>query len=189
MLNFNNEEATTIKGLNSQYQEKVYTKRVSEIEGFEHYTNFTIFSDGRLYNDITKRFLKGNRSGEYLKYTLSQRGIQKSMDVHRLVALAFVDGYFESAEVDHIDRNRLNNNYMNLRWTTRKENNRNKKYSNKQKKRFVIAEKINSKETPKLFESISSASKSLGISKHGIYKCANGTRCTTQGYKFYFAER
>lgn len=183
-----NDDVTTIKGLNSQQKENVMMKKVNEIEGFELYSNFTIFSDGRLYNELTKRFLKGNDKSGYLKYSLSQCGIRKNVEAHKLVALAFVDGYFESAEVDHIDRDKLNNNYTNLRWVTRKENQQNKKYLNKQKKRFIIAEKIGS-ETPQLFKTIASASRELGIKHHGIYKCCYGTRLTTGGYKFYFVER
>ncbi len=167
---------------------EVLTKRVSEIEGFEHYTNFTIFSDGRLYNEITKKFLKGSKSSDYLKYTLSHSGIQKSIEAHRLVGLAFVEGYFEGAEVDHIDRNKSNNHHYNLRWVTKMENQQNKKYLNKQKKRFIIAEKIGS-EAPQLFKTILSASRNLKISHQGIYKCCYGTRHTTHGYKFYFVER
>lgn len=42
--------------------------------------------------------------------------------VHLYVAHAWVDGYFEGAEVDHIDFNRLNYNADNLRWITHSEN-------------------------------------------------------------------
>lgn len=42
--------------------------------------------------------------------------------VHLYVAYAWVDGYFEGAEVDHIDYNRYNYNYQNLRWVTHLEN-------------------------------------------------------------------
>lgn len=44
--------------------------------------------------------------------------------VHRLVALAFVDGHFDGATVDHIDGDRLNNVSVNLEWVTRAENSR-----------------------------------------------------------------
>lgn len=44
--------------------------------------------------------------------------------VHRLVARAFVDGYFEGATVDHIDGNRLNNLPENLEWVSLAENSR-----------------------------------------------------------------
>lgn len=39
--------------------------------------------------------------------------------VHRLVALAFIEGYEDGLEVDHKDQNKANNNYQNLQWADR----------------------------------------------------------------------
>ena len=38
--------------------------------------------------------------------------------LHRMVAEIYVPGYFEGAEVDHIDCNIQNNHYTNLQWCT-----------------------------------------------------------------------
>lgn len=48
------------------------------------------------------------------------------MQVHRLVAIAFLPNPEGFAEVDHIDRNKANNNVSNLRWCSRQTNNLNK---------------------------------------------------------------
>lgn len=191
MLKVNkNEDVTTTKCLNNQHKENVMTKKVSEIKGFEKFENYIIFSDGRLFNVKTNRFLQGSKT-EYIDYSLSNGLHKKYISAHRLVALAFVDGYFEGAEVDHIEPYRINknNNYTNLRWVTRKENNDKVIRPNTTKRRFVIAQKINSKETPRLFKSILSASRELEISSTSIYKCCYNLRHTAGGYKFYFAER
>ena len=52
---------------------------------------------------------------------------QISFRVNRLVATAFCenDNPQEKIFVDHIDRNRKNNNYLNLRWVTPQENSKN----------------------------------------------------------------
>jgi len=48
--------------------------------------------------------------------------IYRSLHVHILVAKAFVDGWFEGAEVNHKDFNRANPFAGNLEWTTHKKN-------------------------------------------------------------------
>lgn len=60
--------------------------------------------------------------GIYLKVGIQRDGVWKTVNVHRLVALAFVDGYFEGAKVNHIDGIKHNNNHTNLEWTTQREN-------------------------------------------------------------------
>lgn len=60
-------------------------------------------------------FRKGyKKSTGYIEVKLDN----KSTLLHRLVASHFVDGEFEGAVVDHIDRTRDNNHYENLRWVT-----------------------------------------------------------------------
>ena len=48
------------------------------------------------------------------------------MSIHRLIALHYIPNPENKPEVDHIDRERLNNNIDNLRWATRSENEKNK---------------------------------------------------------------
>lgn len=78
------------------------------------------------YNKTGKeRILKLGKGNGYLKVTLYKKGIFKQHYVAILVGLAFVDGWFEGAEIDHIDTNRENNIWTNLRWVTHEENMKN----------------------------------------------------------------
>lgn len=58
----------------------------------------------------------------WVNLQIEGRSVRES--VHRLVAKAFVGGYFEGAHVDHIDGNKTNNRADNLEWVTVQENTR-----------------------------------------------------------------
>lgn len=62
------------------------------------------------------------KSNKYLNVILCNDDTQSTRSIHRLVAEAFVDGYFDGAVVNHIDGNNRNNSASNLEWTTVKDN-------------------------------------------------------------------
>lgn len=62
----------------------------------------------------------------YYRLPLCKYGKIKYYHIHRLVAEAFLPNEENKPTVDHIDRNRLNNNVSNLRWATYKEQNKNR---------------------------------------------------------------
>ena len=80
-------------------------------------------------NGVPTRYLKRgqiiishpSRNG-YMGVVLKVNRVQKNFMVHRLVAKAFVPGYFEGADVNHKDCDRTNNRADNLEWVTRREN-------------------------------------------------------------------
>lgn len=54
----------------------------------------------------------------YYRVHLSKNGIRKYYYIHKLVANAFIPNITNKPTIDHIDRNKLNNNVNNLRWAT-----------------------------------------------------------------------
>ena len=106
----------------------------------ENATNMEIFKDikgcpgyqisnqGRVWSSKRNRYLAltPNNTGYLQVKIIAANGKRKNELVHRLVALHFIDNPEGKPEVDHIDRDKTNNNAENLRWATRSENNLNK---------------------------------------------------------------
>lgn len=93
------------------------------IEGWD---NYVVTSCGRVFRKDGKevsQVLTGDPQYKYVN--LRQDGQRKLIRLHRLVALAFLPTVKGKAFVDHIDRDKMNNNVSNLRWATASDNQRN----------------------------------------------------------------
>ena len=90
------------------------------IDGFD----YEVSDLGQVRNLHTGHVLKpyDNCTG-YKKVSLRKDGKTHRLYVHRLVAMAFVEGYSEENNtVDHIDACRSNNTAGNLQWMTLEDN-------------------------------------------------------------------
>jgi hypothetical protein len=91
------------------------------------YPNYSISNFGVVKNIITDRILVNNKlRGGYLIIGLSKNGKRKRFLISRLVGEYFLDNFNPSLDIDHIDRDKQNNNINNLRCVSRSENNRNR---------------------------------------------------------------
>ena len=88
---------------------------------------YKIYDDGRVFGIKRNKFLKPlfNKSGYYY-IALSKNNEAEMLRLHKLVALHFIGKNPIGLEIDHIDKNRLNNNVSNLRYISRSENQANK---------------------------------------------------------------
>ena len=85
--------------------------------------DYSVSNFGRVLNNKRNRVSRTTaKRNHYSKVTLSTNGNVKTLLIHRLVALAFVDGHFEGAFVNHKDGDKTNNMVTNLEWVTHQEN-------------------------------------------------------------------
>ena len=87
------------------------------MEVWKEYGDYKVSNQGRVELS-SGRITKGWNKNQYLGVNF---GGNKEY-VHRVVASLFCEGYFEGAQVDHIDGDKHNNRSCNLRWVTASEN-------------------------------------------------------------------
>ena len=91
------------------------------IEGYE---NYAVSSYGNVKNIKTDYQLKTriNKHTGYVQVDVRKDGKAKTFNVHRLVALAFLDNPTNLPEVNHKDEVKTNNHVSNLEWCDREYN-------------------------------------------------------------------
>jgi hypothetical protein len=87
------------------------------------FTNYLIFSDGRVFNFKTGKFLTPypNQKG-YLRVKLYGNGKSVQIFVHRLVGKIFIPNPHNYEQIHHKDHIKTHNGFKNLKWVTNKEN-------------------------------------------------------------------
>jgi len=171
---------------------------------------YTITEDGRVWSKVRNRWLKPQQNGYgYLHYCLSF-GVPKNTWIfaHTLVAYKYI-GVPPSLEheIDHMDNDRTNNHYSNLRWLTHSENvlssyarGRRGVWAGRSKPPFAIETLMKMADAKKkrvlfvrdgirkVYESIGEAAEGLGTYRRKIYSSLKDNKPFAGGVLSYVEE-
>lgn len=138
---------------------------------------------------VPEKIISPFMSRGYKRVLLHKDGEKKKFHIHRLVAKAFVSGYFDGADVNHKDETKTNNKAENLEWVTRLQNNthgtRLKRVAGKLNKP-VIQMSTTGEEIAR-YESVAIAAQKIGIRYTNITMVCRGYHNTAGGYRWKYA--
>lgn len=139
---------------------------------------------------VEEKILKQHYDRDGYKRVTLVSGLKKPtfIQVHKLVAQAFIDNPNNYTQINHKDEDKTNNNVNNLEWCTIAYNNnygtRNERANRTQGKPIYL---ING-DTKKEFYSAGEAGRYLHKRPCNIIQCANGKYKTAYGYQWQWKE-
>lgn len=135
-------------------EEELANKEWRQIEQTQYYVS----EYGDVYNSNTKAKLRPKKDG-YLRYSIFIDNEIKIIPAHILVYKAFVNKEIHN-EIDHIDGNKLNNHYTNLRDISHSENMINA-MNNGHRNKIAVEQIDENGNIVKIFPSIAAAAKEM----------------------------
>lgn len=142
------------------------------------------FKNGR----VLSQYL--NRSG-YMYICLSKDGVHKTLRVHRLVALAFVNNHNGMQYINHKDENKANNKASNLEWCDQEYNinygTRNERASRTERDKLgrCVGQYSNDGVLICKYPSVKDAEEAVGVHGSCIRQCATMKEYKAHNGKYY----
>lgn len=163
------------------------------VRSVDRYSRQRQFFKGKIIaqRDSSKSHVRSKT--KYKMVTLFDDGKSVNVEVHRLVATAFIPNTDGKACVNHKDGNGFNNNVENLEWCTFAENARHSVdqlgHNPRKWKSKSIAQKTTSGETIKVWESAWEIQRKLGFCQVSISRCCRREKKSgiMYGYLWDFA--
>lgn len=173
-----------IKGYEGLYQ----ISNTGKVKSLTRYVNSK--SSGKLL--IKEKIRKTTTTTAGYEYVvLANKGKNKTLLIHRLVAETFIPNPNNYACVNHIDENKSNNNVSNLEWCNYEYNNTYKNIHLRRNldnvARRVIQYDLDMNEI-KRWNTITDASKEFNAKVVNIVKCCKGERNHCCGFKWRYYE-
>lgn len=164
-------------------------------KNIEGYPNYMVSNMGRVkslnYNRTgEEKIMKGIKNNRgYLYVQLYKEGKQKNYLIHRLVASAFIPNPGNLSEINHINEDKTNNQFTNLEWCNRIYNlnygTHNERMAKSKYKPVLQFSKTD--EFIKKWDSVSEASRVLGINQGDISSCLKGKYKSAGNYVWIYA--
>lgn len=164
----------------------------------QDFPNYHISTFGNIKNIITNKLLKPCNKGGYYHVSLVNSITRKSLKIHRLVSIAFIPNPENKPEVNHKDKNKLNNNINNLEWATRSENmshcfknitvtcNKNKPINRIDKENHNIIQSYESIEDAAMWAFENGLTTNTHNGRNSIGNCLCGLSNSSYGFKWEF---
>jgi hypothetical protein len=145
--------------------------------------NFTIFSDGKLYNRKTKKFRKWFKSTTgYYTALITEKGEKRLIKQHRLLAKYFIPNPENKREVNHINGIKTDNRLINLEWVTSSEN---KKHAYNTGLNKPFNKKVINTLTNIVYKSVTDAAIDNNISRNYLSIMLTGRQRNKTNLQFY----
>lgn len=163
-----------------------------EISSYGRVKSFNVSSSGKILRPSPD-------SGGYLRTSLTKDGKRKYVNVHRLVANAFLPRIDGKTCVNHIDGNKANNRLDNLEWCTYSENIQHAfrigLYSGISEEATMKGVRRSAKNRTKQvirsdgkrFRNAAEAALAIGANRHSVY-AAIRRKASLYGYRFSYAD-
>lgn len=168
---------------------------LGNVKSLEYVDTINDYKKNRIYKRKKKECILKPFSSKigYLEVTLVKNKKRKSVKIHRIVAMTFLEKVKEKNYVNHIDGNKQNNNVENLEWCTQEQN-----VQHAIKNKLFDPQKCGQAKKPnnsravlqfdkngnfiKEWKSIIDAERELEYKKSHISQCCKGKIKTSHGY-------
>ena len=162
---------------------------MEEWREIEQSAGWLVSSEGRIKNPAGNIITPKDDGQGYLRLSV---GIGKAIRVHRLVAEAFVPNPYHKEQVNHKNNRKHDNRAVNLEWVTPRENAMLAARDGLIKSgvvRPVTCISVSDDTVKCTFSSQQEAAEHFGINAKDISKCITGSRKSSHGYYWRYAEQ